>query len=75
MESEWTGPGRFRLTHIPSGVSHEAETDDLKRACAHSRVLLADGLHPDAGLSLAYNTSTRMNITDRLSEFKFERLS
>ena len=73
METQERGPGRFRVSH-PSGASYDADSEDLRRSCAHQRVLLADGLHPDPEITKAYSLSNKMNITDRLDEFKFERV-
>ena len=74
METQERGPGRYRVTHVPSGATYEDDAEDLQRACSRQRGLLADGLHRDPGLTKAYEQSNKMNITDRLAEFKFERV-
>lgn len=74
METAERGPGRFRVTHVPSGVYHEDVTDDMRRACELARIHLADGLHAAEPLQSAYDHSTKAGIVERLDEFKFERI-
>ena len=74
METQERGPGRYRVTHVPSGAAYEDDSNDLRRSCELNRIWLADRLHTDPGLTKAYEQSNKMNITDRLAEFKFERV-
>lgn len=74
METSEIGPGRFRVTHVPTGTSYDGETQDMRSECRRQRVLLADKIHPSPALVRAFLASRSMDIGDRLTEFRFERI-